>query len=94
MSYQLSTEPMILSHAPRRYRTVFFKDTASDSRDESWRLLAEARLRSGDYFSTLATELEILANLVEKRNPAEADQLRSYANELLYLDKQYALKRR
>ena len=85
MSYTFSLQPAIVSHATARQPLVA---DSSDMND----LLIEARLRSGDYFITLGTELEKLAALLEDQGVAEATALLQISTELTYLDKHYKLQ--
>lgn len=77
--------------------TKFLSDVDEDKFDsnEEWNeLLLKARIRSGDYFSTLATEIEKLGGYLEAKKFPEADQLHHIVDELLYIDKHYDLKKR
>ncbi len=54
----------------------------------------DTQIRSGDYFVTLATTLEVLSQrLAVEENPAAVDFER-LANELLYLQNYYAIARK
>lgn len=55
-------------------------------------IMFEARMRSGDYFVTLITELEKLAELLDADGIPEATYVQRLSAELAYLDKHYVLQ--
>ncbi len=65
-----------------------------DADDNPSALLMEARLRSGDYFATLSTELERMAASIRLNFGSEAETLEHLAMELSYLDERYVLRPR
>jgi hypothetical protein len=88
--YTLPTIPPLLYHAAAAQPWV--NDVAkSDDADDMSNLLFEARLRSGDYFITVATELDKLAALLQSQDIPEAAALLTFSAELTYLDKHYTL---
>jgi hypothetical protein len=82
--YTLPTIPPLLYHAAAAQPWVNDVDDMSN-------LLFEARLRSGDYFITVATELDKLAALLQSQDIPEAAALLTFSAELTYLDKHYTL---
>ncbi len=58
------------------------------------RLELESHIRSGDYFSTLATTLDTLIERVGSCNAPEAAQLTAIVEDLLYIDRCYQLTKR
>ncbi len=51
----------------------------------------QARVQSGDYFVTLATEIDKVVNLLRQADMLEAEVLETHVNELLYIDKHYKI---
>lgn len=87
-AYKLSNSGVITSHFPARQ--FFVKDQASDEMHMHLR----ARVKSGDYFMTIATELERIAQNLERQGGAESmevSELERIVSELLILTKDYTL---
>ena len=85
----------VLSHFPTRL-TLFrdgTDDAAAMAADED-ELRAMARVRSGDYFATLATELDKVAQSLSSAAAPEAPDIERVVAELLYLDKHYIIKKK
>lgn len=87
-TYQLQTLSGLLSHFPQRVRLV--RDSDSDE-DFDAEMLSRARVRSGDYFMTLATELDKLAQNIARSNDADAGELERLVSELLFIDRNYKI---
>lgn len=87
MTYQLSTIGSLLSHFPGRLD--FVRDATDEDADTE--MLAKVRVRSGDYFMTVATELDKLAQSIASTNDAEAAQLERLVSELLFIDRNYTI---
>jgi len=95
--YQLPTFGTLLSHFPYTQPLVRdgFRVNASDDAatdDEADELLIRARVRSGDYFATLATELDKLAQALSLARAPEARVIERMVPELLYIDKHYIIR--
>lgn len=87
-TYQLTRYSGILSHfAPGRPSLV--RDEAEDAD-----MLRRARIKSGDYLMTLATELEKAADSLAAAGAPEAHELERLVSELLYLDRNYKIVER
>ncbi len=83
--YQLtSSAGTLLSH----YDTV--QSLVRDS-DEEAEMLMQARVRSGDYFMTLATELDQVAHSLAERGAPEAHELERLVAELLYVNQNFTV---
>lgn len=92
MTYTISPLPSLLAHGQLPQPVSFVADVDAASSDDGLSYMAvEARLRSGDYFVTLATELEKLAQLLDGQGVPEATALELLAGEITYLDKHYRL---
>ncbi len=89
-TYQLPTRPSFLRHASGVQPYAADADWPSD--DDLSDLLFEARIRSGDYFVTLSTELDKLSALLEEDGIPESAALQRISAELTYLDKHYKLQ--
>lgn len=85
-TYQMHTLGGLLSHFPQRLRLV--RDVDEDFDAE---MLSRARVRSGDYFMTLATELDKLAQNVTRYDDADAGELERLVSELIYVDRDYVV---
>lgn len=81
-SYQLMSNDVILGHFPARQ--LFVHDQIDDAD-----LLLHARIRSGDYFETVATELERIAESLESRQAPELPELERIITELVKANKSY-----
>ena len=98
-TYQLTNLESVLSHfsdwQPLVRDGVDTRPTAPDddfgSSDDISDLLSRARAQSGDYFMTLATELDKLAQGLATADAPEAPELERLISELLYIDKNYKL---
>lgn len=82
--YHMQPFSGVLSHFPGLQ--PFVRDT-----EENADILRQARIRSGDYFMTLATELEQLAESLSAVKAAEAPALERIVAELLYVDRNYMI---
>lgn len=85
--YHLTTWQGLLPHYGQRVTLVRDSD---DTLDEA-EMLLRARVRSGDYFMTLATELEQLADSLAVSKQPEAIELERIAAELLALNRRYII---
>jgi hypothetical protein len=99
-SYHLPAFGTILSHFPLRppvVRDGFSGRAKGDAdsfepvEDDISELLTRARIKSGDYFATLATELDKMAQGLNTVRAPEASELERIVGELLYLDDNYRL---
>ena len=54
----------------------------------------EAQIKSGDYFVTVATTLEVLAQRLSDRRVVSAENLERIADELLYLQNYYEITKK
>jgi hypothetical protein len=87
LAYAMPSTPIVLSHFPGR--RFFVRDI-----DEDVEMLLEARIRSGDYVLTLATELDKLAQSLAAGNAPEAVDLERLVSELLVINKKYTLEKK
>lgn len=62
-----------------------------DDADDQVHMQVHARVRSGDYFMTVATELEEVAHRLTKTSAAEANDLERIVAELLVVAKSYTV---
>ena len=95
-AYNLQISDGLVSHFPgvsRLLRDRADGDAASEHEgaSEADELLMMARIRSGDYVATLATELDKLAQGLAVAHAPEAPQVERIVHELLYLDRRYRL---
>lgn len=91
-TYALPAAPTVLGHFPaRRY---FVRDGADGSDGEGDELKARARIRSGDYFMTLATELDKIAQGIAGVQDSEAAEVERLVTELLYAHKYFDIRRK
>ncbi len=93
-SYHLPTFGGLLMHFPQSQPVA--RDVASDVADEAddydtAKMLVQARIRSGDYFVTLATEIDKMAQGLNTVRAPEAAELERVVSELLYLHDNYRL---
>jgi hypothetical protein len=58
------------------------------------RLELETHVRSGDYWSTLATRIDTISELLTDANDAERANLQRIVDELLYVERRYRLIKR
>ena len=94
VSYQLPSFGGLLKHFPQTQPVVC--DMASDSTMgaddyDVEELLMRARIRSGDYFVTLATELDKMAQGLNATRSPETSELERVVSELLYVHDNYRL---
>lgn len=87
-TYALHPHDQLLS--PVNPFTRWFHDLADDTDEYQ---LADAQVASGDYFATLATELDKLAQVLPS-NSGEQIVVEEMVDTLLYLDKHYKIVRR
>lgn len=66
-----------------------FRDGLSINTEE-----LEAIIRSGQYFSTIATKLDKLSHELKKDNQPQANQIQNLVDELLYIQGRYKIKRK
>lgn len=88
-AYALPAAPTVLGHFPARH--YFVRDGAYGAEDE---LMSRARIRSGDYFMTLATELDKIAQAMAGAQESEAAEVERLVTELLYAHKYYDISRK
>lgn len=62
-----------------------------DGLEDDAAMALQARVRSGDYFETLAAELEKAALAISPAQPDEAANLERLARELLAVNRQYRI---
>lgn len=55
---------------------------------------ADVLIRSGQYFTTLATKLDRLSDQLRKGNEVQAHHLQDIINELLFIQKNYNIKKK
>lgn len=89
ITYTIASKPMILSHYSLPTRLVRDATMMTDDHID-----ANARVRSGDYFATLATQLDHLADSLQSTAPASAYQLEQIVRELLYVQANYSVVKR
>ncbi|HSH55311.1 MAG TPA: hypothetical protein VK983_00635 [Candidatus Limnocylindrales bacterium] len=65
-----------------------------DGEDDGSELAMVARVRSGDYFMTLATELDKCAQSLAREQGDEAAELERLVSELLLVHKQFEIVRK
>lgn len=89
MTYHVSSAiaGRMLGHFPALQPLVRDKGEADNEED----LLLQARVRSGDYFMTLATELESIADSLAVADMPEAAELERITKELISLHKDYRI---
>lgn len=92
-TYQLTPWSGLLSHG-RALDWLVLDGDDDESSDTLERRAAQARVRSGDYFITLATELEEVAQNVNLARDSQTEILESLVRELLYLDEHYRISRK
>ena len=94
VSYQLPSLGGLLVHFPQSQPVVL--DVAPNISDNTdglgyENLLVRARIRSGDYFVTLATELDKMAQGLNAVRAPETSELERVVSELLYIHDNYRL---
>jgi hypothetical protein len=92
VSYSLPTFGTILGHFPGLQPVV--RDAAAANNDDVSEWLIRARVRSGDYFVTLATELDKIAQSLSGVRAPEAPELERVVSELLYINDSYTLTKK
>lgn len=75
----------VLSHFPGRQWLV--RDSGGSDADRD--MLLRARIRSGDYFETLATELDRIAQALPEEHIAEINEIERIVAELIRANKGY-----
>lgn len=88
VTYTISRHTGILSHF-LPHRVTLVRDEAEDAE-----MLRRARIKSGDYLMTLATELERVADSLAASQAPEAPELQRIVSELLYLERNYEVTER
>lgn len=88
-TYSIPTIGGLLEHFPAR--SWFVRDADDIDEDIDTEMLWAARAHSGDYFMTLATELDKLAQSMTRGNDQEAAQLERLVSELLYFNQNYSV---
>lgn len=86
-TYHITAPTGLLSHFWTTPALV--RDEAEDAE-----MLRKARIRSGDYLMTLATELERAAQSLADVKAPEAPELERIVSELLYLERNYRIVER
>ena len=79
----------ILSHFPLVQPLLRDGSQGAADSDDLSELHIRARVSSGDYFATLATELDKLAQGLSAVQAPEAPELERIVSELLYVDRNY-----
>ncbi|HSH17902.1 MAG TPA: hypothetical protein VK978_00815 [Candidatus Saccharimonadales bacterium] len=90
ITYQLRGAAGVLSHFPAPASYVRDGDDKFNDFDQA-KLHMQARIRSGDYFGTLATELERIAQSLDAVKAPEAPELERIVTELLYVGQNYGV---
>jgi hypothetical protein len=86
-TYDISSPTVVLHHFwPRESGLSVVRDEAEDAE-----MLRRARIRSGDYLTTLTTELERVAQSLRRSKSPEAAELERIVAELLYLERNYKI---
>jgi len=83
-AYTLTTHDLSLTHDQH---LIWLHDIADDTPEPTQ---VDALVASGDYFGTLATQLDKLAQLLPF-DSAEQIELEQTVDTLLYLDRRYAI---
>jgi hypothetical protein len=87
ITYQLHSSNILLGSS---FRNLFLRDSENNSAYINQRL--EAQIRSGDYFVTLATELDSLAS--NTTNSYDQSTLENIISDLMYLQDNYEVKKK
>lgn len=87
-TYQLQVPDRIMSHFPG------LQTFARDQEDKEINLHMHARVRSGDYFLTLATELDKIAQSLAGAKAPEAPELERIVAELISIGQDYTVTRK
>lgn len=90
--YGMNNTAGAVTHFPGRLRLVRDGLDNADSLEQQIRI--QARVRSGDYPMTLATELDKLAQSIAAVGGPEAVELERLVNELLYIHKHFTIVRK
>lgn len=88
--YRIPASSGLLAHFPGRRQLL--RDGLDDETEAG--LVLEARVRSGDYMLTLATELDRIAQGLAAARAPEAADLERLAAELLLVNRRYDLIKR
>lgn len=88
-TYAAKLSPFTLSHWRSNPQVAGDYDYISVNVDE-----LDARIKSGDYFVTLATTLEVISKRRMNQQAEFTEDLERIANELLYLQNYYAVVRK
>lgn len=92
-TYQLTLPTGLLQHV--RISTPLARDKAKDDWwDQEDQLQIAMQVHSGDYFETLATQLDEISQIVVKTDEASAYLLEKIAGDLLYLQRNFIIKRK
>jgi len=86
LNYQLPTFTGVLSHG--WVRTLFVRDSAEIATEYE----LDAKVKSGDYFVTLATEIDAISSSIV--NYAAREQLEDIVSDLIYLQDHYAITKK
>jgi hypothetical protein len=86
-SYSIPRGGVVLRHLPSRPRPTFLRDLAADDPG----LHLRAKIRSGDYLATVATDLERIAQSMARSHQAYTPDIERIAAELLAVAKDYTL---
>lgn len=88
-TYAINTQSArILPHFPAAQ--LFVRDDEHSDAE----LLMQARVRSGDYFMTLASEIDKIAQNLVARGAPEAQELERLVTELLYVNKNFTIHKK
>ncbi|HEX8182164.1 MAG TPA: hypothetical protein VF575_01020 [Candidatus Saccharimonadales bacterium] len=90
-NYTIKSHSTTLSHFPAVQPIV--RDT-DDHADVSQELMMHARARSGDYLMTLAIELDVVAQELAATDAALAPEIERLVAELIYLNRDYAIRKK
>jgi hypothetical protein len=92
-SYRLQQFIGLTQHYP------VFMPLVRDEADDVWwqqerQLQVSMQVRSGDYFATLATKLDGLSQQIKRTDEETAYDLELLVNDLLYLQRNYAIDKK
>lgn len=91
-TYRLPQAGTILGHSLHHVIPVCMLHDGSD--DSFQNLELDAQVRSSDYFRTVATMVETIAESLPKRNAAAIAELYRLAGDLEYVQRRYAIVKR
>ena len=87
LGYQLPTFTGLVSHGWSR--ATFLRDASDEGRQNDTKLDLEAQVRSGDYFISLATTLDLLSRSVNDHHIRV--NMEDRVSDLIYLQENYTI---